>query len=278
VTRRTILFTTPRNPIPPEPREPGQSEYYLPLADLGVYSQLPVHGYDFDRAHRFLQDAPGLHDAPFEAKIAESPWEFVEMIDVDDREWQQIMNQAVPLWDEVHKHPEEWVDHPDLSDDEIRKVAQRAGRGDLTAKAARDIIEGPSDLQQDLNLADAFADYVVWKRPDILPELDNRTYYNDFGQPMNPSGEQLYAQLAAQGFYYDESGPPVADVVPGVMTFSRGPNRHGFQDLHGFYDHNWTVYHSAINEQRYQTPPGHIGVVEYDMAPVPHWRSDDQSS
>ena len=271
--QQKAIFLVPARAGKPPPPPPGQSSWYVRLDDIGGLADVTSREdsvLNFDVLHRFRQSL-GEPRRPISAVPDQSPWHVAPPANesfaqggVTDEEWTEIMGSAVPLWHYARNHPELASNETgDLDDTDIMIIARRAGAPpDVKLDEFRDLIQMPEDDQKSVNARNAYADYMVWDRPDVLPELGDQNLYDQTGTPVHPSGDALMRRLAATGWF----DRPMS--VPALLTFNRSFNHPGPSDVQGPYKVEYVHYNSAIDHFNYDVPQGDVGILEYSLDPI----------
>jgi len=231
-------------------------------------TKIDVHYFPADQVQEYFDDlfdgAIGAFDGqvhmgdirahlgvPTESVPYEEPWLGMEpqIQMISGHDWDEILALAVPLWDRARGEVEDVVN--ELDQDDLMYISAWAGYSgyqhpDLIMKNIVESVQ-QGDTGDD-SLADAYADYVTYVRPDLL------------GEP----GLALRGRLANADFEPDMEARPQT-----MFVFNKGLHPEDSpKDLRADYEITGLRYRSALGEDRGQAPRGYIGAQEYYLEPT----------
>jgi hypothetical protein len=266
---------------PQQPNETPRAEtssfgLYLPMSNIAGYytagfaDVTPTSGgeVDFSHVNTYVHNMPKSFGGTVKLDELDTPWDIDEgFVDIDEDQWDDLIDQAKPLWDQVKADPFTYASQLDPA--QLGEVFRRAGYNDIVSPLDMQVeldrnefmrnmevsrMQDPHNPDKfyyyDEGLTDALADFVVWHEPGILGE----------------DGYEFLLELdSTLGLERIDDTP-----VPGVMVFSEGLAKGDTpKDVKGRYKVKSTEYHSAFSEFGGRgIPIGKIAMREIHVAPI----------
>jgi hypothetical protein len=236
----------------------GHGGFFLPMSDLGVYvsgaaymnAGENVQGLlNFSVIRDFYNSVEDTNN-PIELRHAHDPWDMASGIEIGDADWDDLVDDALELHDEVMEDPVFAASQ--LSGRELERIGETAGYPLASAEKIKRRIADDFDAHQagidfDPSLLDALADHVVWRNADVLGDEGAR-----FSERLSELG--LEEEL-------DEDPPEVLAFTGGLADDDDSAN------MSGQYVARSVLYRSALGTFRTSTPHGVIGMREVIMHP-----------
>lgn len=245
--------------IPPLPSRPDEGGFFVPMDDVARWyddTDLDRHNPDVNFGEIAEYYRSGIVDEPqehirIEARFHRSAWNTVypQVDGYDQEEWDDMMAKAKPIWDTARAHAEEILyDEDGLDDYELSYITNRAFHGDHSSESARlQIIDNlDSEDDPDHSLADAYADYVTFVRPELTQPWRHSREVHDFTS-VYPGGDAM------------EANPPVTLRITKLARDDDAAN------LSGNYLMAGGRYISALAEG--VSIPGHMNLREVELEP-----------
>ena len=230
----------------------GRGGFFFPMQDLGGYMKA---GGDAESRHNFAKAREWNREAlsndnDIELRHAFDPWDLASGIEIGEADWDDLVDDALPLYDEVMEDPVFAASQ--LGPRELERIAETAGLPLSSPDKIKERIADDFDAKQDgldidPSLLDALADHIVWRNADVLGD----------------EGEAFSQKVSELGLDADLDDP-----APEILAFTSGLHEDDSADnMMGQYVAKSVLYRSALGEHRSSAPHGVIGLREVFVEP-----------